>query len=68
VGHSAAHGQVIDRAAYGESADIAAGEEDGVDRVAVGGKGESAAYLKDGGIIQPVQYGVAQLWQEDLLN
>ena len=39
----AAHAQVVDRAADGQLADVAAGEEEGADHVAVGGEGQARA-------------------------
>jgi len=51
-GTGAAHGQVVDRSVNRQIADVAAGEEDRVDHVGVGGEGEPAAAVgQDRGVV-----------------
>jgi hypothetical protein len=52
---------------YGERADIAAAEEEGLDHEAIGGEGDAfGADLEDGLIVEAAQDRAAEGFQEDV--
>ncbi len=63
------HGEVVDRAANGKPADVAAGEEERFDDVGVGGEDESiGGWRQQRRVVQRIQEGVRQLGCEDRLD
>jgi hypothetical protein len=62
-------GEVVDRAVHGQVADVAAGEEQRVDHVRVGGEGQPRAARLDRGLVfEPVEHRVAEGFEEDRLD
>ncbi len=62
------HGEIVDRAGDGQLADIAPLEEQWRDGKAVGGEGDGALYLQQGGIFTTQQDLVAKVAKEELVD
>ena len=59
--------EVVDRPVDGKRADVAAGKEDRIDDVGVGGEAQHLiAHAQHGAVLEPLQAGVFQKGQEDL--
>ena len=41
------HGKIVDRAVHRQAADVAAGEEDRIDHIGIGGKGKPLAVVRN---------------------
>ncbi len=66
-GLSPADGKIVDRPVDGKRPDVAAGEEDRVDDIGIGGETQQLiAHPQDGTVLEPLQAGVFQKRQEDL--
>ena len=65
---SAAHGQVVDRAADGELADVATREKERRDNEAVGGENELLGSLQHRAVAELAQGGIVQRGQDQLFD
>ena len=62
---AAAHGDVIDGSVNGERADVAAGEEQGIYHIRVGGKADlTVSDFENGTVFQSIQIAVAKQGKE----